>query len=286
VTVGHEGGFLYHRDIPDGVAVEVHRIVVSNPPDGQPASLRFRAFARIKPGSFGSATQIPLPAYPPRYPPTLSDPLNVAPGRAEMGSLAWLWYGGYELDGYDDIADAGALRFTMTDLQSDATVELPWSFTYPPNGQERAAHVFPVLFHCEGFEQDDEFDPRNTRLRLHLRAVNRTKANASLILHLGIKDPNKSGFRLWQQARTAGTHPLAVLSPIGRAEPTDVPGESAVKLEPEFLFAKEYVEDLRTKPPAGVESAGAVELEHLWLRARDLISGEEVENPLESLDEL
>jgi hypothetical protein len=286
VTVSHEGGFLYHRDIPDGVAVEVHRIVVSNPPDGQPVSLRFRAYARIKPGSFGSATQIPLPAYPPRYPPVLSDPLNVAPGRAELGSMAWLWDGGYGLDGYDDIADAGALRFTMTDLQSGVTVELPWAFTYPPTGQERAVLVFPVLFHCEGFEQDDEFDSSNTRLRLHLRAVNRTNSNASLILHLGIKDPHKPGFRLWQQARTPGAHPLAILTPRGRDEPSHVPAKRAEKLEPEFLFAKEYIEDLRTKPPAGVDSLGVVELEHLWLRARDLISGEEVEKALGSLDEV
>lgn len=146
-------------------------------------------------------------------------------------------------------------------------------------------HPFPVRFQFEGYQQDDEFEPRNTRLTLHLRAVNRTRSNASLILHLGIKDPNKPGFRMWQQARTPGSHPLAILSPQGRDEPSHVPAEKAEKLEPEFLFAKEYVEDIRKMPPKG-RDLGMIESEYLWLRAKDLISGESVEKPLSRLNEL
>jgi hypothetical protein len=143
--------------------------------------------------------------------------------------------------------------------------------------------TFPILIHFEGMEQDDEFVDGNTRLRLHLRAVNRTDANARLVLHIGIAKPDGNGFRLWQQARTPGAHPLAILTPHGRAEPSLVPAKDVAKLEPEFLFAKEYVRDIRREPPKGAE-LGIVASDYLWVRARDLISDTELQKPLEGLE--
>lgn len=141
---------------------------------------------------------------------------------------------------------------------------------------------FPVVFQMLGLGQDDDTDKKNTRIGLDLRAINRGDVDASLVFHLGIGSPDSDEVPIWQQAREPGAHALAVLLPGGgNAVPTEIPRKKHADLKLEFLIAKDYLANIRRDPPpAFAGHLGAIRMEALWIRAKDLITGSVVEKRL------